>query len=592
MNQKIDNTARHQAIIYDAEADQWLAFSKPAAIYQCTTLDQVLTTLDTVETHVEDHGHYAVGFVSYEAAPACDPAIPVRDDPDPPPLCWFALFSEATPVSRPSPTPLETLDWTTDTDEAAYTRALDHVRDYIRSGDTYQVNHTLRLTATHPHPDTLSRFASMVQAQSDAYAAYLDTGRWVIASASPELFFSRHGTRLVSIPMKGTASRAPTNEADDRCAQQLQTSEKCRAENVMIVDMVRNDLGRIARPGTVTPTSLFDIEKYPTIWQMTSTVACDTDASLSETFQALFPPASITGAPKVHTCEIITALETTPRRVYTGAVGMIRPDGYTQFNVAIRTLLLDREKQQAEYGIGAGIVWDSEAALEYDECLAKAAILTTPPPEFSLLETMRWDGSAIILIQQHLARLARSADYFNVPLHLADIRHALNTQVPQTHAGVPARVRLVVDRNGHAQITTSSLPKMSSRPVRLRLDTTPICPTDPFLYHKTTQRERYDHARQQVPDADDVILWNSKGEITETTIANIAIERNGQLLTPPVQCGLLAGTRRQEMIESGTLTEAIITLSELEAAPKIYLISALRGVREAYLTKEPTAPYA
>ncbi len=362
------------AWIYDAEAVQWLCCSAPERVIGCRTLEEVLPALADVERLVKEQGWYAVGFVSYEAAPACDAAILVRSDPDPPPLCWFALYRSVRPVSRPVPpgSPPSPGSWHPSVDGDSYARAIAMVRDYIREGDTYQVNYTFRLRSNSAQSDPFARFASMLQAQPDGYGAYIDCGRWVIASASPELFFSYHRDRLVSKPMKGTASRGVTLEQDLARARELAESEKCQAENVMIVDMVRNDLGRVALPGSVVPEALFETERYPTIWQMTSTVGCTSHAALPDLFKALFPPASITGAPKVHTCELIAELESSPRRIYTGSVGLLRPDGYMQFNVAIRTLLVDRDRGCAEYGIGSGIVWDSETVAEYEECLAKA----------------------------------------------------------------------------------------------------------------------------------------------------------------------------------------------------------------------------
>ena len=381
------------------------------------------------------------------------------------------------------------------------------IKSLIRSGDTYQVNYTYRLRtqfagdqahlaiATTAAADSLSPrrrsgervrergiptasllsgqtplparpsrgkgarqhsqvlpsdpwnlFLRLVAAQDPPYGAFLDTGEWAICSASPELFFRLDGTRIQCRPMKGTAARGRTQAEDLAQAQALQASEKERAENVMIVDMVRHDLGRVAQAGSVKVARLFEVERYPTIWQMTSTVEAQTEAGLGEIFQALFPAASVTGAPKVRTMQIIADLEPLPRRLYTGAIGFFAPGRRAQFSVAIRTLLVNRKTGCAEYGVGSGITWDSNPEAEWQECRAKARILAPQSPAFSLLETMRWTlDEGYYLLEQHLARLQESALYFGFHLDLA----ALRLQLERLSSGLgkkPRRIRLLVSK--------------------------------------------------------------------------------------------------------------------------------------------------
>ncbi len=388
--------------------------------------------------------------------------------------------------------------------------------------------------------------------------------------------------------MKGTAARGMTLAEDLRNAACLYDSEKNRAENVMIVDMIRNDLGRIARTGSVKVPRLFDIEKYSTVWQMTSTVEALTKASFPEILRALFPCASITGAPKVKTMEIIAAIETTPRNIYTGAIGFVSPDRRAQFSVAIRTILIDKFASKAEYGVGGGIVWDSTAAEEYEECLNKAKIILDPPSPrpFQLLETLLWTpDEGYFLLTRHLERLRESALYFDYPYDEALIRKTLDEKVEELPSG-PYRVRLLLSRNGEVECSSVPLGLPDDRLLLVRLARQAVYSRDPFLYHKTTQRNLYEKAQASFRDADDVLLYNEAGEVTESCIANVVILRNGRLVTPPVRCGLLNGTYRAELLDRGEITEDTVTLLELKRAEKIFLINSVRKWREAVLSPD------
>jgi para-aminobenzoate synthetase/4-amino-4-deoxychorismate lyase len=350
----------------------------------------------------------------------------------------------------------------------------------------------------------------------------------------------------------------------------------------MIVDMARNDLGRIAATGSVTADPLCAAERYPTVWQLTSTVRGTTGASFTEILAALFPAASITGAPKVRTMRIIADLETAPRRIYTGAIGFLAPGRRAQFNVAIRTVLVDRARQTAEYGMGGGIVWDSEAESEWQECLVKARVLAAPMPDFDLLETLAWHpGSGYVLLDAHLARLAASAAYFGRAVEIAVVRQELAAAV----ARLPAqsqRVRLRVPADGRPIIDMQPLAPLPE-PYRVAWAPRPVNPRDPLLYHKTTHRRVYDEARAAVPGVDDVLLVNDRDELTESCIANVLVEIDGRLVTPPVACGLLPGTLREHLLAKGMVTERIVTRSELRPGTRIFLANAVRGLWEVAL---------
>ncbi|MCX6996242.1 MAG: chorismate-binding protein [Kiritimatiellaeota bacterium] len=409
----------------------------------------------------------------------------------------------------------------------------------------------------------------------------------MLCSASPELFFRRDGDRITCRPMKGTAPRGLTMAEDRRIARELQGSEKNRAENIMIVDMVRNDLGRIARTGSVRLDRLFDVERYDTLWQMTSTVSARTQAAWPEVFRALFPCASITGAPKVQTMRWIAKLEPTPRGIYTGALGFIRPDRRAQFNVAIRTLHLDRERGRLEYSVGAGITWDSQAGEEWQECQTKALALTPDPP-FELLETILWQpGRGFVLLARHLRRMAESAEYFGFAFNQAAIRRRLRAAAAD-YPRAPQRIRLLVNRAGTARVEKTPLDQRPGRAPAIRLVAVarqPVDSRDRFLYHKTTRRDVYDRALRQHPDCADVILWNERGEVTESCFANIIVIRGAQRLTPPVACGLLAGTYRARLLAQGGLREAVIPVDDLKQADRVLLINSVRGIVEVKIIR-------
>ena len=580
----------HLVVIHDAKRKRWLRFENPVRLLVAHTTGEVQSALRDLEHEVNTTGLFAAGFLSYEAAPAFDPALQVRPDNSGFPLLWFGLYpppteSSSLPLSPPeSKPPSPSPCWTASLSRDDYSGALARLKQYLFAGDTYQVNYTFRLSAPLPiSPEVL--FAELIAAQGAHYGAFVDTGSFAICSASPELFFRLDGDRLVCRPMKGTMSRGLTAAQDLQLADALRASAKNRAENVMIVDMIRNDMGRIAVPGTVEPHPLFEVERYPTLWQMVSTVAAQTHASVTDIMAALFPCASITGAPKPRTMEIIASEETTARRIYTGTIGYLGPGRQAQFNVAIRTVLIDKKAERAEYGVGGGIVWDSETGNEYDECWLKSKILTTRRPNFDLLETLLWTPeSGYFLLERHLGRLQESAGYFDIPVSLLEVRDALTAQGLAFTTGSSRRVRLLVSRTGSIAIESVPIdPAVSLTPVRVRLASSPIDHTNLFLYHKTTYRKVYEEAKSDGKDCDDVLLWNTARELTESTIATLVVERDGKLLTPPARCGLLLGTYRAELLERGTIKESVIRVDELPRYGKLYLVNSVRKWRTATL---------
>jgi len=570
----------NQVILWDAEEGQWLTFQQPTEIISAYQLDDVLPALRRVEQATTQQNLYAAGFLAYEAASVFDTALRTHPPKADLPLLWFGLYDKpdkSERLPRPSKEVYAFGEWRASVSKPDFLAAIEQIKDHIARGDTYQVNYTFRLRSPF-RGSAWSLFCSLERAQQVHFAAYVELDSHIICSASPELFFQLDGEQLSSRPMKGTAPRGHNWAADEANVAWLRQSRKNRAENVMIVDMIRNDMGRVSTVGSVNVPSLFDIERYPTVLQMTSTVESKTQASLVEIMRALFPCASITGAPKVRTMQIITDLETEPRGVYTGAIGFITPGQRVQFNVAIRTVVVDKTSGWAEYGVGSGIVWDSVGEDEYEECRVKTSVLTAPPPDFFLLESLLWDPTTgFFLLDRHLQRLQEAARYFVISLDIAraerELRNLAETLPPQSH-----KVRLLASRKGDISVEAAPIATgATKRPLRVGLATAPVQTSDPFLYHKTTHRAVYERALAGCPDCDDVLLWNEAGEVTESTRANVVVKMGGEWFTPPVECGLLAGTYRAELLAQGVIRERVIRVEELTEAESIHLINSVRG---------------
>ena len=554
--------------------DAWLHFTNPRQIISTTDIESVRGALREVERLVEDCNWHAAGFVSYEAAPAFDNAFHVLNAGNFP-LLWFGLYpqpdvleSSKALLDMPESANLQ-MDFQSLGTRESYNTAIEKVKDAIAQGKTYQTNYTMRLYSEF-NGGTWEFFLNLAKSQNK-YAAYIDTGRYVISSASPELFFKLDGNKIYCQPMKGTAKRGRTTREDREQIEWLKASLKNQAENVMIVDMIRNDLGRIAEIGSVKVPNLFTIEKYPTLFQMISTVQAKTNATMDEIFSALFPCASITGAPKISAMNIITDLEATPRKIYTGSIGYISPNRKAQFNVAIRTALIDRESKAAEYGVGGGIVWDSTSADEYSEAMLKARVLTENPRQFELIETLLWmPEEGYFLREKHSARMKDSAEYFDFPFSREGFEQHLD-QLAE-HSNSPQRVRISLNQHGGFKTEAKDF-QAQEKIFKIRLAEKPVNTKDAFLFHKTTQREIY----PPIPNAyDDVLLYNENDELTEFTIGNLVVEIDRELFTPPASCGLLAGTFRRHLLETGKIRERVIRKDELKKCVEVFLVNSVR----------------
>ncbi|MDQ3675088.1 MAG: aminodeoxychorismate synthase component I [Gemmatimonadota bacterium] len=583
------------------EGKGWnVSLRHPRSVLIAQSLDDVIPLLREAESAAA-RGSWVALALSYDAAPAFDSALDTHRDADFP-LLWCGIFDDA--VSPPSdyesaaPTNVASANESSRASKALsgasesefevspfepalegrdYLRAIEAIRNYIAAGDTYQVNYTFPLRGT-VSGNLFACFDTVARSQGAGYSAYIDIGSHQILSFSPELFFRRDGTTIITKPMKGTARRGRWLSEDDERAAQLAVSQKDRAENVMIVDLLRNDLGRIAEVGSVEVTALFEVERFNRVLQMTSTIRATqrADADLVSVLSALFPCGSVTGAPKVRSTQIIRELEPFPRGIYTGAIGLLSPSGDIVFNVAIRTLAVDARTRRATLGVGGGITWDSTVESEYDESLVKASFLTDRWPGFSLLETLALIDGEYKLLERHLKRASDSARYFGFRFSEGAVRKALDV-VAERHATGEWRVRLLVDTDGNPRTEIKPLGAKRDEPRRVKLFPHPIDDTDALLYHKISARERYDAALEECQPCDDVIFRNSRGNVTESTIANIVLAVDGKKWTPPREAGLLAGTFREELIETGQVLERDISVAELERVGEFWLVNSVRG---------------
>lgn len=537
-----------------------LQFESPAREIIAKNISEVVSVLDFAERESKAGFHVAV-MLSYEAAPAFDSVLAVHDPSDFP-LAWAASFDTAKDLAA-NESRIFSNSWAPRVSRVEYDDAITRIKELIAAGDTYQVNYSFPLTASF-NGDAYSWYRTLCEAQGAQYSAYIDLGRYQVLSLSPELFFERRNDRVVTKPMKGTVRRGRWTAEDHELAEWLRQSAKDRAENVMIVDLLRNDLGKVSIPGTVHVSSLFDVERFETVWQMTSTVESTLrdGTSLADLMAALFPCGSITGAPKIRTMQIIRDLEPRARGAYTGALGLLRPGGDCVFNVAIRTVVVDTESGRATFGVGGGVTIDSTAEREYEECLVKSRFLNSSTVEFQLFESILLEDGEYFLLAEHLQRLKESAEHFGFRFPGTQINADLGRIAIEKSRGA-FKVRLTLWKDGRIETLVSGLKPVVD--LQVRLAATPVDSSDRFLFHKTTRRDF---------SSDDILYWNERGEITESSIANVVVEIDGELYTPPIASGLLAGTFRNHLLAKGKIKERVIRVDEL---PKeFFLINSVR----------------
>nr|WP_315489317.1 aminodeoxychorismate synthase component I [uncultured Rhodoferax sp.] len=553
-----------------------VAFGEPVEVLVAHTLDAVKTVLQTVEARALQ-GKWCVGYVRYEAAPAFDSALVVH--PPTGPLAWFGVHDAplAEPTNQSAHADDATLraSWQPGMQRATFDTALARLHQAITDGEIYQANFTTR-TVGQLHVAPWDLFTAMRQAQPGGFAAYIDTGEEQVLSVSPELFFDWHEGHIVTRPMKGTAPRGSSPEEDAALAAALRTSPKERAENVMIVDLIRNDLSRLAQPFSVTVDGLCRVQALSTVWQMVTDVHADTrpGTSLVDVFSALFPCGSVTGAPKVQAMRLIRELETSDRAVYCGAVGVVRPGGSATFNVPIRTVLAQGSRLSS--GTGSGITSDAEADGEWQEWRHKQTYLTRASQSFQILETLALQDGVLRHESAHLQRMQSSARHFGFAWRPDSVSAAL-AAVCHQHPTGNWRVRLLLDTNGQLQAQAFSLAD-TAEPVRLQLATLPLAQArSEFVRHKTTRREHYDAFAPDDPTVFDTVLWNEQGEITECTRGNLAMLLDGRWVTPTLHSGLLPGIGRAHWLAQGRIAEALVRVSDLPRVQALAFVNSLRG---------------
>ncbi|CTQ65377.1 aminodeoxychorismate synthase component I [Roseibium alexandrii] len=581
-------------------------FEAPVDVVTCSRLEEVDGCLRQLERAQQD-GYHCAGYLAYELGYAFEEKLKTRFEETGEPLLWFGLYEERQDLTLDeafavlnadtADAPRNVSKPSFDMAIADYENVFSQVQDHLSKGDIYQVNLTLRARFGHQGAPELL-FQDLLKRQPVEFAAFMKLEDRTALSLSPELFLERTGTTLRTRPMKGTEPRGRFASEDARIARDLAQDPKQRSENIMIVDLMRNDLSRIAETGTVQVTKLCDVERYQSVQQMTSTIEAQVPATtgFADIIRHLFPCGSITGAPKLSAMQIAHNLETAPRGVYTGSIGFLTPTGDFCLNVAIRTLVL-RQDGTGEIGTGSGVVFDSKARPEYDECALKLKFMTEDLPEFDLIETMAYDPDVgYLLLERHMQRLQKSAEYFGFQFDLQTVLDRLET-AGEIYRG-PQRVRLLLSRSGDISISATELPPADRGSVfNLMLATETTRSSDRFLYHKTTNRSFYDETRiryQAETGCQEVIFLNESGYLTEGSYTTLFLKIDGKLLTPALEHGVLPGTFREGLLEAGYAVEADLTPEDLERAEAVFVGNSVRGLVRARMIAaekvEPSSP--
>lgn len=530
-------------------------------------------------------GAAVAGYLTYEAGAAWVPGVPLRDSAAP--LLWFGVFEGGGSVDAATLLPDPAGAWigavTPDIDRATHAAHCESVLALIAAGDIYQAN--LTFGAQVPVAgDPLALYAAIRPRAAAGHGAVVWTGSDWLLSFSPELFFAVEGGRITARPMKGTATRDPDPARDRAAAAALAIDPKQRAENLMIVDLMRNDLSRVAMPGSVQVPERFVVETYPSIHQLVSSVTAELlpGTTAVDAIAALFPCGSITGAPKRRAMQAIDAVEGRTRGIYTGAIGAIDAGGDASFNVAIRTLHLPAGASHATLGLGSGVVADSQPHAEWQECIAKARFLDTGPRRFDLVETMAFDPlGGIALLERHLARMTASAH----ALGFAFDRHATRNELQAATFRLreAARVRLLLSVSGAIAVDVTPLPPPPAGPVEVAVAPLPVPPGDLRLLHKTSDRRFWP---APPPGCFETIFIGADGEVTEGSFTSVFVGAGAQLLTPPRDRGLLPGVLRAELIARGEAVEMPLTIGDLTQG--FYVGNAVRGLIRARLVADAT----
>ena len=566
----------HRKTVIDFRAlGERYTFTQPIKELKTRYLAEVIDLLAQVESY-QEQGYYVVGYVSYEAAPAFEKKLAVHKVPL---LAEYLLYFTVHDRVETSPIPLtyEEVDlpsnWQEVTSAEDYEKAIAQIHHHLRQGDTYQVNYTVQLKqdlSTNP----FAIYNRMVVEQEAGYNAYVEHDEMAVISMSPELFFEQNDRELTTRPMKGTTQRGVTDQEDLAQASWLEQDPKNRSENMMIVDLLRNDMNRISEVGSEHVERLCQVEQYSTVWQMTSTIKSQLrlDVDLVAIFRSLFPCGSITGAPKIATMEIIKGLEPQPRGVYCGTIGLLLPNGRRIFNVAIRTIQLYQGK--AIYGVGGGITWDSTWESEYREVHQKAAVLYRKQARFQLITTGRISQKQLLFEDQHLERLTKASRYFAYPFDPEELRQKIEEECQACDSHQDYRLRIILSKSGEMELSRQILTPLSPSFCKAKLCLQEADLNQSFTYFKTTHRPHLNLDKQEI------IYHNAAGELLETSIGNLVLKIAGKLYTPPTSLGILPGIYRQHLLETGQVEEKVLTVPDLNQAEAVYGCNAVRGLYE------------
>ena len=566
----------HRKTVIDFRAlGERYTFTQPIKELKTRDLSEVADLLAQVESY-QEQGYYVVGYVSYEAAPAFEEKLAVHKSPL---LGEYLLYFTVHDRMETSPIPLtyEEVDlpskWREQTSAEDYEKAISQIHHHLRQGDTYQVNYTVQLKQDLS-ANPFAIYNRMVVEQEAGYNAYVEHDEMAVISMSPELFFEQNDRELTTRPMKGTTQRGVTDKEDLAQASWLEQDPKNRSENMMIVDLLRNDMNRISEVGSEHVERLCQVEQYSTVWQMTSTIKSQLrpDVDLVEIFRSLFPCGSITGAPKIATMEIIKELEPQPRGVYCGTIGLLLPKGRRIFNVAIRTIQLHQGR--AIYGVGGGITWDSTWESEYREVHQKAAVLYRKQARFQLITTGKISQKQLLFEDQHLERLTKASRYFAYPFDPEDLRQKIEAECRACDSHQDYRLRISLSKSGEIELSRQILTPLSPSFCKAKLYLQEANLQQAFTYFKSTHRPHLSIGKQEI------IYHNAAGELLETSIGNLVLKIAGKFYTPHIRLGILPGIYRQHLLETGQVEEKVLTLADLNQAETIYGCNAVRGLYE------------
>jgi len=551
--------------------------------------DDMNSFFEKIENYLKK-GFWVCGYFCYEFGYFLEPALFSLKEKFSFPVAWLGVCKKPIFVKRPFcaslvPNSYSLKNLTLNITEEEYNLAIKKIKEYLEGGLTYQVNFTFKVKFNF-FGDFLDFYLDLRKAQPTSYLSLIDTFDRIILSFSPELFFRKKQNKIVVRPMKGTVKKGLLSREDERNRKYLKKSRKTQAENIMIVDLLRNDLGKIAEK--VKVREIFEIENYRTLYQMTSTIEADLKKKkIKDIFYSLFPSGSVTGAPKIKTMQLIKGLEKEPRKIYTGCIGYFSPQGKFCFNVAIRTILL--EKNKGELGVGGGIVYDSLDKTEYKEALLKAKFLIEKFPSFSLIESILWQkNKGYFLLDLHLKRLKNSCQYFCVPLNLEKLKRNLKNleeslkRESAVYGKEKFKIRVLVNLEGEFEIESLLLEEIKL-PVKVKISSFKINPQNVFLYHKTTKREIYEEELMKVRKEGffEVIFFNIYDELTEGAITNVFLLKGDVLYTPSLKCGLLPGILREYLLKKKRVKEKILLLKDLKKANKVFVGNSVRGLMEA-----------